>query len=409
MSSNTDKTKDMFRIMSLDGGGIYGLFTVYMLKQLCQDNPNFLKKGCVNLFAGTSVGALNALLLAKYDNPRDAVLGGEMEDFYANPLLFSNLNPICLMTSKLGMSPSCGTQDYLCFLNHYIGGLTLGDLKQNVLLTTFDWSGGQNAGENRNWKPKLFENFDSSDPDWKQSVVDVAFSCTSPSYLRAIWNGKQDGGFFAPNPSMCAITKVVHDVFDCESEHRVLQKLFIDAIKDEFPDMKKIMKEQILDHLSVFSVGVGNVIPFLPVDTEEWGMIRWMMGMWNPMMNKWVMPMLYYQFDPSMEDTNYQARQLLNRSYVIDLDEYLKNPKTYTTEKQHVGYHRLSPQVLRMSLTLANILVINNPVITYFIRNEIHRAACSDKSAKEVKETEKWLEDENWFAPDHWIACHLYP
>ncbi|MCP4110672.1 MAG: hypothetical protein GY749_34970 [Desulfobacteraceae bacterium] len=394
MSSNTDNTEDMFRIMSLDGGGIYGLFTVYMLKQLCQGNPNFLKKGCVNLFAGTSAGALHALFLAKYDDPRDAVLGGEIESFWADPLVFSNLNPLNLMASYFGLGPYCGTQEYLSVLRKYFGNLTLGDLKQHVLLTCFDWAGNPHDGKERKWKPKLFVNFHNNDPDWNESVADVAFSVTSPTYLRAIWNGKQDGGLFAPNPTMCAITKVVSEVFSPNPKHEKnqepgLKNAFKNVVQKHDED-KLTNRDSVLDILSVLSLGVGNEYPFLPVGTMEWGLVHWMSGMWNPTLQQWITPTSYYMCDPFMQDVDLQASQLLNRGCVVNRD---------SSDKMHLGYHRLAPQVLRMPLSKANLLMRNNPFFSSYIRNEIYKAAFhNSKSLDELKTAADWLEKEDWFS-----------
>ena len=43
-----------FRILTIDGGGIRGLFTLVLLERLRQAQPGFLDK--VDFFAGTSTG-----------------------------------------------------------------------------------------------------------------------------------------------------------------------------------------------------------------------------------------------------------------------------------------------------------------------------------------------------------------
>ncbi|MCA9649183.1 MAG: patatin-like phospholipase family protein [Myxococcales bacterium] len=63
---------ETIHIISMDGGGIYGLATARMLRKLCERDPAFLAKSDIASyrFAGTSAGALNALLLAKEEDPR---------------------------------------------------------------------------------------------------------------------------------------------------------------------------------------------------------------------------------------------------------------------------------------------------------------------------------------------------
>ncbi len=45
-----------FGVLSLDGGGIYGLCTAIMLRKLAERNESFLTPGNVDLYAGTSAG-----------------------------------------------------------------------------------------------------------------------------------------------------------------------------------------------------------------------------------------------------------------------------------------------------------------------------------------------------------------
>ncbi len=60
-----------YRMLCMDGGGIYGYFTVLMLRNLAQRYDNFLTKRHISAFAGTSAGALISMLLAKEENPRE--------------------------------------------------------------------------------------------------------------------------------------------------------------------------------------------------------------------------------------------------------------------------------------------------------------------------------------------------
>ena len=407
MKTKTDvkEHKHLFRILSLDGGGIYGLFTVLMLKQLCNSDPHFLKDGCVDLFAGTSAGGLNALLFAKYKNPRDAIESGELERFYSEQMMFANVNPVNKFLSKLGVKPYLGTQEYYSVLKKYFGDLTLGDLNQHVLITVFNWAGNQKGKGKRKWTPKLFENYNPADPDCDLLVTDVAFASTSPTFLRAMWGGGNDGGLFAPNPTMCAVTKVIKESFQASVEQKAKaargkdwNHIFQEMFKADYSDKNSINKDSILDHLSVLSVGVGNTYPYLPVETAEWGMMQWMFGMWNPKMKQWILPMMRYQFEPSIEAVNFQAGELLNRSYKIPLGD--GQTLSYA---QHTGYHRLSPEVLKMSMSIANMMLRNNPLFLKYITGVINNAATNPESTGELAKTYDWLKAEKWFTPNTWM------
>ncbi len=402
----TQSQKHLFRILTMDGGGIYGLYTVLMLKQLCNSDPNFLKKGCVDLFAGTSAGGLNALLLAKYEDPREAIESGEMERFYAERDMFANKKPMNLFLSNLGIRPYLGTEEYMSVLKKYFGDLTLGDLKQHVLITMFNWAGSETDGKNRKWKPKLFENYDANDPDCNMLVRDVAFASTSPTFLRAIWSGGNDGGIFAPNPTMCAVTKVIKEIFKAETAEKIKSRTDQDWYKmihamfnKDYDGLKNVGKSNVLDHLSVLSLGVGNAYPYMDVGTQKWGMLQWMAGMWNPALKQWVMPMNRMQFEPSIEAVNYQANELLNRSYDITVGDDGEK----ITYHQASGYHRLSPEVLKMSMGIANMMLRNNFLFFKYMTGEIYQAAGNTESTRQLGETYEWLKTENWFVPETWM------
>jgi len=98
-----------YRILSMDGGGIYGVFTALMLGALCKKDPDFLRNDQITLFAGTSAGAINALLLAKEDNPRRAIESRELEHFFEDERVYSNkLNPVAGALSYLALTSWSG-------------------------------------------------------------------------------------------------------------------------------------------------------------------------------------------------------------------------------------------------------------------------------------------------------------
>ena len=59
----------MYRILSLDGGGLRGVVTAKLLERLETAHPGFLSQ--VDLFAGTSTGGVLALGLARGLSPTD--------------------------------------------------------------------------------------------------------------------------------------------------------------------------------------------------------------------------------------------------------------------------------------------------------------------------------------------------
>lgn len=223
------QSQGIHRLLSMDGGGIYGLATAMMLKSLCQRNEQFLSKGDVWMFAGTSAGALNSLLLAHQETPREFVLSGELEYFWRQYGLFAGYdNPQDQWLSLWSAKPWFSPEPFRNVLKQYFGDLTLGQLKNNVLITTFDWSGGGKGS----WRPKMFYNFPESEKDRSARVVDVAYAAGAPPGMRAIPGGLGDGGIFVPNPAVNAIAKAV-SFFSPHGLEHVLPILFYlsDAIE----------------------------------------------------------------------------------------------------------------------------------------------------------------------------------
>ncbi len=154
------------RILSLDGGGIYGLTEALLLKELCRRDRDFLTSDQpIALFAGCSAGAVNALLLAQYKNPRDAIKRGELEAFWEDARIWTP-DPSDWW-SAIGLTPQASRRNWMEQLTQIFGDKTLGDLKQNVLISTYAWSGvGSLPGV-----PSRFTEGDEPTPPSPQTVL----------------------------------------------------------------------------------------------------------------------------------------------------------------------------------------------------------------------------------------------
>ena len=132
---------ETIHIISMDGGGIYGLATARMLRKLCERDPAFLAKSDIASyrFAGTSAGALNALLLAKEEDPRAFVLAGGLDDYWRNTLVFQPPDDWwSLYWSFLGITPWFGSSRYQQSLEELFGATTLDTIAHKVFVALFD-------------------------------------------------------------------------------------------------------------------------------------------------------------------------------------------------------------------------------------------------------------------------------
>lgn len=230
------------RVLSIDGAGIYGYVGARWLRQIWEKVPTFLAPDPAHeiaLFAGISSGAVNALLLAKHEDPREALRTKELESFWKAPNgAFANTNPMASMLSMMGMTPLFSTSDFIRQLKEHFGDMRLGDLKHPVLIGTFNFHGSSgkidfgsesdlpwtspdtfaNLAPNttpgsekrlRQWRPKFFNNLRRNEPDNDVRVVDVAFAAAAPPPLRAIRGGLGDAAVFTANPSVECMTALL--------------------------------------------------------------------------------------------------------------------------------------------------------------------------------------------------------
>lgn len=230
------------RVLSIDGAGIYGYVGARWLRQLSERVPNFLApddEHRIALFAGISSGAVNALLLAKHADPREALRTKELETFWKTPNgAFANTNPVASALSMMGMTPLFSTSDFLRQLKDHFGDMRIGDLKHPVLIGTFNFHGKSgkidfgdesdlpwlsqgfrppppaadekgSSARLRQWRPKFFNNLRRNEPDCDYRVVDIAFAAAAPPPLRAIRGGLGDAAVFTANPSVECVTALL--------------------------------------------------------------------------------------------------------------------------------------------------------------------------------------------------------
>jgi hypothetical protein len=312
-----DKPDDsaQIRILSLDGSGIYGLATARWLRALCERDEAFLSEGNIDLFAGCSSGAINALLLAKYQRPRDAVLAGELEEFWRDADTFANGNPMEAWASMLGFGPWFATRDFLRVLRRYFGDMRFYDLEQWVLISTFNWTGQRSLAPNethggRFWRPKYFKNFRVEHPDVQASVADVAYGAAAPPIFREIREGIGDGAAFTANPAVAAITDAIWHAFAIIEYRAGLTPERREAYRRAFATSSSA-----IDHVSVLSLGSGQRIPSYWRESMSLGFMEYPLAPTNPNGGVWYPPSAY-SLDPAAEEATYICESLIHERFL---------------------------------------------------------------------------------------------
>jgi len=264
----------LYRILSLDGGGIRGLLTTCLLERLAAACPGFLEQ--VDLFAGASSGALTALALAAGWTPT------QCRQFYEHygPAVFADSfwDNVRDLGHAIGAQySSLALKD---FLSAQFGTRALGDLPRRVLIAAFDLDNAPTSPlVFRQWKPKFFHNFPATPEcasDAHELIVDVALrTSAAPTYF-PIYQGYIDGGVAANNPATCALAQALNNATG----------------------------RQKLEDVVLLSLGVGRNSRYLSVQDADWGWVQW-----GP-------HLIDLLLEATSDIADYQCRQLLGAHYL---------------------------------------------------------------------------------------------
>jgi len=175
-----------YRILSCDGGGIRGIFSAMVLSML-EKELNFLSS--IDLFSGTSTGAIIALSLAGGFSPEQVV--GLYE--HLAPVLFSKNAQQSIYKAKYDSS----FFKQLMLEKVFPQNPLLSDLPKKVAVLSF-----QLKGESR-WLPYIFHNYTKE--DGSRYLLDAALASSAAPLYFPSYHGYVDGGVVATNPSMSSL------------------------------------------------------------------------------------------------------------------------------------------------------------------------------------------------------------
>jgi patatin-like phospholipase/acyl hydrolase len=184
-----------YNILTIDGGGVRGVFAAQILSML-QNELGFLSK--VDLFSGTSTGALIALSLAAGFLPEQIVA------------LYQKLAPV-LFPHHHEISSSKAKYDSSCFKQLMINQVfphnpKLSDFPKKVAALAFK------LNDHGRWHPHVFHNFVSHLDS--AHLIDAALASSAAPLYFPSYEGYVDGGVCATNPSLCALTLALEHVTD---------------------------------------------------------------------------------------------------------------------------------------------------------------------------------------------------
>lgn len=238
----------IFRILSIDGGGIRGIIPAMMLSEI-EARTGCLIHEMFDMIAGTSTGAIIALGLTKPDGSGSAAYRAQdgvtlYEEVV--PLIFGRSLRRKLSTLDGLINERYPTEPVESALQRFLGETSLKAALTPVLVTSYD------IHRRIPWFFRSWRAVDEDDHDFPMKVVARA-ATAAPTYFAPanleIGDGNCysliDGGVFANNPTMCA---------------------FVDAMTER-PEIRNYL---------VVSLGTGDsAAPILYDPVKGWGSIGW--------------------------------------------------------------------------------------------------------------------------------------
>lgn len=188
---------DRFQILSLDGGGLRGIFAASALAQLERDFDTRIVDH-FDLVAGTSTGGLIALGLAAGRSPQ------EILDFYLHE--GRTVFPTSRVARARRLRRPHRSEPLRAALEEFLGDRTLSDSKIRLAIPSFDQTSNDVYLFRTPHLPSLRR-------DHRELMVDVGLATSAaPTFLPAHRIGGLrliDGGVWANNPTMVAVVEAI--------------------------------------------------------------------------------------------------------------------------------------------------------------------------------------------------------
>lgn len=197
-------TRSRFQVLSMDGGGLKGIFTAAFLSHI-EEHAGIKLIDCFDLIAGTSTGGIIALGLGLGYSPRDIL------NFYKEegPKIFPSQNGLTRLFRNIAWFfvrkyPSEALKNSL---DKYFGNRLLGESLRPLIIPAFNFE----RGDVYLYKTPHHKNLKF---DYRVPVKNVALhTASAPSYLpiSITDTGVQliDGGIWANNPTMVALVEAL--------------------------------------------------------------------------------------------------------------------------------------------------------------------------------------------------------
>ena len=271
-----------FKILSFDGGGVKGALSIEILIRLVNKFPNLLNE--VDLFTGTSTGAIIAAFLAK------GIPLKELNNLYTTKIAKDIFSP-----SKFNLiRPKFNNNSLKELINNYFQeDFKISDFKKYIFIPAF-YLGDK---EKNSWEPVFFNNLSINSTNDFIARDAILASAAAPTYFPSHKN-YIDGGVIANSPTAISILSTL----------------------SSFPKYK-------IEDIVLLSIGTGNSPEKIIGKTENWGILQWSFHPFSKMKS----PLLALLMDGMSDLEDMYCKEFLKNNYFrinprvpkfIELDDY---------------------------------------------------------------------------------------
>lgn len=241
--------KSPFKILSIDGGGIKGLYSSTILEKL---EDYYCKKSfeCFDMICGTSTGGLIALALSAGKSAK------EISTMYKEKGEIIFPRRFCKILGQIAIHSKYSNGNLRKCLYEFVGDKTIGDSLNLLCIPSFNYTDST---------PCVFK-YDHTEGrlgrDNSKKMVDVGLATSAaPTYFPISQIGNHqfiDGGVWANNPAMVGLVEALCHFVGKNKKYSSIQILSISSLEE--PEGRPIIKHR--SH-SVVRWGLHSLTPFM--------------------------------------------------------------------------------------------------------------------------------------------------
>ena len=210
------KVRKVYKVLALDGG-MGGFITLKLLEKIEACRPGFLDG--VDIFAGTSAGAINSSILATHATPQEgfAAVRKQWSRMWGAPA-----DPVHLLLGVTGRFPITPNTPVIDSLRELLGDRKLGEVERKIVIPALRLDNRASVKTERRWGIRVFSNFIPEAPEANDLLRDVVVRSASAPVVWPSHQGYADGGLFANNPSLLALSHAMDHLDATQAQFRVL-------------------------------------------------------------------------------------------------------------------------------------------------------------------------------------------